>query len=155
MPAVVLTLRTGERQAEKTMRRLLLLAVILVGGCSTDIGPSKEELREGREAQNVFPQNYKADLLAYMRSYLNDPSRIRGAGVSEPARKDIGSVERYVACVRFNARKSNGAYAGPKEGAATYVSGKLDRFIDTPPEVKELCKDAVYTPFPELEALSR
>lgn len=137
------------------MRWLLLLAMVLVGGCSTDIGPSREELRGRREQQNVFPQNYKADLLAYMRTYLNDPTQVRGAGVSQPVRKDIGTGERYVACVRFNARKSSGQYAGSKEGAATFVSGKLDVFIDTPRDVKELCKDAAYAPFPELESLRR
>ena len=137
------------------MRWLVLLAAILLGGCSTDIGPTAAELKAQREQQNIFPQNYKSDLLAYLRTYLNDPSHIRGAAVSLPQRKDIGSGERYVACVRYNARKSNGQYAGPKDGVAIYVTGKLDRFLDTPREVKELCKDAAYAPFPELETLTR
>ena len=42
-----------------------------------------------------------------------------------------------------------------KEGAATYVSGKLDRFLDGPREVQEFCKGAAFSPFPELEALTR
>jgi hypothetical protein len=69
--------------------------------------------------------------------------------------KDFGQGQRYMACVRFNARNDEGKYAGTKEGVAIYVSGKLDRFIDTPRETREICKDAAYAPFPELAALKR
>jgi hypothetical protein len=137
------------------MRWLALLAVLLVGGCTTDVGPSEAELKAQWEQQNVIPQNYKADLMAFLQTYLNDPSHIRGAAVSQPQRKNVGPGERYVACVRYNARKSSGQYAGSKDGVAIFVSGKLDRFFDGPNEVKELCKDAVYAPFPELETLKR
>ena len=141
------------------MRGLELLAAALaalaIGGCTTDVGPSPAELQAKWESQNIFPQGYKQDLMAYMRTYLNDPSRIRDAAVSAPVLKDFGPGQRFMTCVRFNARKSDGTYAGSKEGVAVYVSGKLDRFFDVPREVRELCKDAAYAPFPELETLKR
>jgi hypothetical protein len=136
------------------MRWLALLAVLVVGGCATEIGPTPAELKATWEGQNVFPQNYKADLMAYMRTYLNDPTHVRGAAVALPQLKPVGPGERYVACVRYNARVS-GKYGGSKDGAAIYVSGKLDRFLDLPREVAEFCKDATYAPFPELETLTR
>jgi hypothetical protein len=136
------------------MRWLALLAVLMVGGCATEIGPTPAELKAQWEAQNVFPQNYKADLMAFLRTYLNDPTQVRGAAVALPQLKPVGPGERYVACVRYNARVG-GKYAGSKDGAAIYVSGKLDRFLDTPREVAEYCKDATYAPFPELETLTR
>lgn len=141
------------------MGKLALLAAAMatlgMAACTTDVGPSPAELKANWEAQNVVPQGYKQDLLAYMRTYLNDPSGIRGAAVSPPALKDFGPGQRYMVCVRFNARKSDGKYAGSKDGAAVFVAGKLDRFFDVPLEVRELCKDAAYAPFPELEALKR
>ena len=141
------------------MSKLALLAAAMatlaMAACTTDVGPSPAELKANWEAQNVVPQGYKQDLLAYMRTYLNDPSEIRGAAVSPPALKDFGPGQRYMVCVRFNARKSDGKYAGSKDGAAVFVAGKLDRFFDVPLEVRELCKDAAYAPFPELEALKR
>jgi hypothetical protein len=137
------------------MRWLALWAALACAGCTTDVGPSPAELKANWEAQNVLPQGYKQDLLAYMRTYLNDPSGIHGAGVTQPALKDFGQGQRYMACVRFNARKSDGKYAGSKEGVAVFVAGKLDRFFDVPREVHEFCKDAAYAPFPELEALKR
>jgi hypothetical protein len=132
-----------------------LLAALMVGGCTIDIGPSQAELKAHWETENVNPQNYRGDLLAFMRTYLNDPTHVRGAALSQPQRKTVGPGERYVACVRYDARKSNGQYAGSKDGAAIYVSGKLDRFLDGAKDVKELCKDAAYAPFPELQTLTR
>ncbi len=136
------------------MRWLALVAVLMVGGCTTEVGPSPAELKAQWEAQNIVPQNYKNDLLAFLRTYLNDPTHVRAAAVSQPVLKTVGPGERYIACVRYNARV-DGKYAGAKDGAAIYVSGKLDRFLDGPKDVKEICKDAVYAPFPELETLTR
>lgn len=134
----------------------VLLTALLLGGCaSSSLEPTAVELKARWDAQNVFPANYKADLLAYLRTYLNDPSQVRGAAVTAPFLKQVGPGERYLVCVRYNARNTDGKYVGSKDGAAVYVSGKLDRFHDTPREVRELCKDAAFTPFPELEKLTR
>lgn len=130
-------------------------ALALAGCASQDLGPSAAELKARWEAQNVLPPNYKADLLAFLRTYLNDPTHVRAAAVSEPTRKTVPGGERYVVCLRYNARDSDGKYMGLKEGAAVYVSAKLDRIIDMKKEAHELCKDAVYAPFPELEKLTR
>ena len=136
------------------MRWLILLAVVLLGGCATEVGLSQAELKARWEAENIVPQNYKSDLIAFLRTYINDPTHLRGAAVSQPQLKNIGPGERYIVCVRYNARV-DGKYAGSKDGAAIYVSGKLDRFFDGPKEVQQYCKDAAYAPFPELEKLTR
>jgi len=143
------------------MRGALLGALIgaaALAGCSTpDLGPSPAELKARWDAQNVFPQTYKADLLAFLRTYLNDPAHVKGAAVSQPVLKEVGQGQgqRYVVCLRYNARDMDGKYPGPKDGAAVYVSAKLDRYVDVKREVTDLCKDAVYAPFPELEKLTR
>ncbi len=131
------------------------LAVLALGGCANDVGPSKAELKARWDAENIYPQAYRRDLLAFLRTYLNDPSGVRGAAVSAPVLKDLGPGERYYTCVRYNERKSTGGYAGSKDGVAVFVAGKLDRFFDVPLEVMPLCKDAAFAPFPELEALTR
>jgi hypothetical protein len=137
------------------MRWLVIAAALLLGGCATDVGPSEAELRARWEAQNVVPQNYKQDLLAFLRTYLNNPSHVHDASVSPPVLKSVGPGQRYVACVRYNARNSDGKYTGLKTGAAIYVSAKLDRFLDGPRDAADLCKDAAYAPFPELQRLQR
>jgi hypothetical protein len=136
------------------MRWLALLALLAAGGCSTNVGPTPAELEAQWNAQNVAPVNYKQDLLAFLRTYLNDPAHVRGGEVSQPMLKKVGPGQRYVACVRYNARQQGGKYAGAKEGAAIYVSGKLDHFVDGK-EAQPFCKDVAYAPFPELERLTR
>ena len=141
------------------MRALALLmavsAAVALGGCATETGPSASELKARWDAENVYPQSYRQDLLAFLRTYLNDPSHVRSASVSQPQLKYIGPGDRYVACVRYNARNSDGKYVGSKDGAAIYVAGKLDRFLDTPKDVREICKEVSFVPFPELERLTR
>ncbi len=134
---------------------LLFLPVLLAaGGCNTDVGPSQAELRAQWDAQNSLPQHYKQDMLAFLRTYLNDPSHIRDGAVSPPMLKTVGPGQRYVACLRYNARDNRRKYMGVKTGAAVYVSGKLDRFLDGK-QAAPYCKDAAYAPFPELARIKR
>jgi|ERR1043165_9175216 hypothetical protein len=100
---------------------------------------------------NIFPQKYRDEILAYQRSYLNDPTGIRSAAISQPVLRKVGSVERYVVCVRFNAKAPSGGYAGVREHLAIFLAGKLDQMGAT----REQCKDAAYEPFAELEKLTR
>jgi hypothetical protein len=106
---------------------------------------------QGGAGVNIFPEKYRAEILAYQRSYLNDPTGVRSAAISQPALRKVGSVERYVVCVRFNAKAPTGGYAGVREHVAIFLAGKLDQMGVT----RELCKDAAYEPFPELERLTR
>lgn len=106
----------------------------------------------GDDGINAFPTNYKADIVAAMHAYLNDPTGIRDAAVATPVLKPAGNngVSRYVACLKFNAKKNAAEYAGTKELAAAFLAGRFDRFIETP---RDLCVGAAYTPFPELQKL--
>ena len=131
------------------MRRIGILALLALAGC-TGGGVSGPETAGGI-AVNKFPDNYRAEIIAYQRSFLNDPSGIRGAGITQPAVKPVGSIERYVVCVRFDAKGPTGAYIGAREHLVIFVAGKLDQMG----VAGEACKGAVYEPFPELERLKR
>jgi hypothetical protein len=128
-----------------------------LGACAHQHPPSDAAVY-GSEAQiNTYPANYKTDIAAAMRAYLNDPSGIRDASVSEPVLKPASTSmpERYVACLRFNAKKTATVYAGTKEIAAVFLAGRFDQFVDAPKEEQGLCANTAYNPFPELEKLSR
>jgi hypothetical protein len=130
-----------------------LLTAFALGACASGLGErSTEERTADWNAQNVYPANYRAELLAYLRTYLNDPTGIREATISEPALKPAGFGDRYVVCVRFNPKGAGGAYAGAKDHLVIYVGGKLDRYLEVP---GESCKAAAYAAFPELERLTR
>ena len=115
----------------------------------------------------VVPADYRSDVLAAVRSYVNNPRNIREAAISEPVLKGSGRAERYVVCVRFNAMNSDGNYTGAKPRIAVFRRGRLDQFTEATPDrslrpgelfpdesATDRCADAVYQPFPELEKLT-
>jgi hypothetical protein len=129
-----------------------LLGVSLVlGDCAHGLHSNDTPSPEEAEI-NTPPANYKADILGAMHAYLNDPTGIREAGISEPAIKTVEKNSRYVVCVRFNAQKRGKDYAGTKEIAAVFLVGRFDRFVD---KAQEPCAGVTYAPFPELEKLKR
>ena len=67
-------LTMGKRRAA---RLLAGLAAAVLAGCTTDIGPTPAQLKARWDAENIFPQNYRQDLLAFLRTYLNDPTQVR------------------------------------------------------------------------------
>jgi hypothetical protein len=101
--------------------------------------------------RNPPPTNYKPEILAMLRVYLSDPTQIRDAGISEPMLQSIESRNRYVVCLRLNA-KNDGQYAGIKEYVAVFLQGRLDQMLAAKPEQ---CSTAEYQSFPEAQTLTR
>ena len=135
------------------MRRSVLLLALALAACGKTLDElSQDQHRVDWAAANIYPADYRAELIAYLRTYLNDPTGVRDAAISEPALKPVGPGERYVVCVRFNPKRAGGGYAGAKDHLVIYAGGKLDRYIET---AGENCKDAAYAAFPELERITR
>jgi hypothetical protein len=99
-----------------------------------------------------FPKNYRPEVLAFLKTYLNDPVGIRGAVMAEPIERVVGGRLRYVVCLRFSQRESDGGYREPRERAILFVDGRLDRIIES---AAEPCAGLAYAPFAELEKLTR
>jgi hypothetical protein len=131
------------------LRWLLVLAALVLAGCSSDW---MRERDRSEQANTTPPVNHKSDIIAFMHTYLNDPVGVRDAFMSEPALRTVDSASRYVVCLRYNARKSDRRYAGSKDSLVLFRDGRLDRIIDN---ARERCRDAAYQPFPELERMQR
>jgi hypothetical protein len=130
-----------------------LLGVILVAAPLGACG-HHHPVVEGDSTVNTYPANYKADILSAMHAYLDDPTGIRDAAISDPTIKPVGNTTRYTACLKFNGKRNGGKdYAGSKEIAAVFQVGRFDRFIDTAKDTKDICAGVSYAPFPELEKL--
>ena len=99
-----------------------------------------------------FPGNYRAELLAFMKTYLNNPVGVRDAAMAEPVMRDVNGKMRYVSCLRYSARESDGSYREPRERAVLFVNGRLDRMIE---KGGELCAGAALAPFPDMEKMTR
>ena len=64
----------------------------------------------------------------------------------------VGGRLRYVSCLRYLPRESDGSYREPRERAVVYVDARLDRVLENPGDA---CSGATYAAFPELEKLTR
>ena len=133
-------------------------AIVLLAGslaaCMTDSGDQGGVVYTDDRgvANQPFPTDYRAQLLAFLKTYLNNPVGIRDAAMAAPTQRTVGGRLRYVSCLRYNARELDGSYQGAVERAVVYVDARLDRMIEKPGDV---CAGAVYAPFPELEKLTR
>ena len=129
---------------------VLLLPIWLAGCASGDNGISFTDDRG--VANQPYPANYKAELLSFLRTYLNDPRGVRGAEIAELVQRTVGGRLRFVSCLRFNPREADGSYRGIRERGIAYVDGRLDRIIEN---AGEICAGATYAPFPEMEKMIR
>lgn len=134
-----------------TLRRSASIAAVLFAATMLSACASEQPSVMTGEP-NIPPANYKAEILAYLRTYLNDPTGVREAYITEPSLLTVGGTQRYVSCLRFNAKNSLGKYEGSKSRVVAFLSGRFDTLA---PARDEQCKDANWQPFPELEKLRR
>ena len=136
-----------------------LLALLLMG-CASG-GPAAFMSEDSRGISYTgdrgvgsqhFPPNYRSEILAYLKTYLNNPVGVRDGVMAGPVQRTVGGRLRYVSCLRFAARESDGSYRSPRERAAVFVDGRFDRLIE---EAGELCAGSTYVAFPELASLTR
>ena len=130
----------------------MLLSIALAACAGSGDGGSVSYTDDRGVANQPFPTNYRAELLAFMKTYLNNPVGVRDAVMAEPVQRTVGGRLRYVSCVRFSPRDTDGSYLEARERAILYVDGRLDRIVE---KAGELCAGAAYAPFPELEKLMR
>ena len=142
--------RLAKRAASLALTLALPLALAACFGSDGD----RPSLMDGGQAGGAqpFPDNFRSDTLALMRAYLNNPVGVREASMAEPVLREIGGRQFYVACLHFTPRETDGSYKTMRERAAVFVNGRGDRVVD---RAGELCADAVYAPFPELEKMAR
>ena len=131
---------------------MLMLPIALAACAASDDRRSITYTDDRGVADQPYPNNSRAELLAFMKTYLNNPAGVRDAAVAEPVQRTVGGRLRYVSCLRFTPRQSDGSYREPRERAILYVNARLDRLVE---DAAEVCAGAVYAPFPELEKLTR
>jgi hypothetical protein len=130
----------------------ILLPLLLAGCLTSEEGRGLSFTDDRGVADQPFPKNYRGEVLAFMKTYLNNPVGLQETAMAEPIQRTVGGRLRYVSCLRYSARDTDGQYAPTREMAIVYVDGRLDRTVENP---KELCAAATYAPFPELALLTR
>jgi len=133
------------------------LAVLLLPAVLTACGGVEDarsiSFTDDRGVSNQpFPNNFRTEILSFMRTYLNNPVGVHEAAMAEPVQRTVGGRLRYISCLRYATRNTDGTYPGASDRAVVYVDGRLDRLLEN---AAELCAAASYAPFPDLEKMSR
>jgi hypothetical protein len=131
---------------------MTLLPIMLSACAASDDGKSITYTDDRGVSSQPFPKNYRAEVLAFFKTYLNNPVGVRDAVMAEPVERVVGGRLRYLACLRFSAREPDGGYREPRERAILFVDGRLDRIIEN---AVEPCAGVAYAPFAELEKMTR
>lgn len=121
----------------------LFASALALAACTSDSKKAEVD-------PNIFPTNYKQEILDTMTTLLVDPTNVRDAFIAEPVLRPAGKEERYTVCVRSNSRNVSRQYTGSVDRIAFFYGGHLNQLIDA---TKEQCGNAPYKPFPELEKL--
>lgn len=123
---------------------LVAVAALALGACSSDskvvtVNP------------NIYPAQYKQEIVATLRSVLNDPTHVRNALISDPALTPVDKDQRYTVCVQLTERDPySQQYAAPQTRIAYFFAGHLNQFVKAN---DDQCAKAAYKPFPEAEKL--
>jgi hypothetical protein len=97
---------------------------------------------------NLFPTDYKREILATLTTMLEDPTNVHDVGITEPMLRQAGQEQRYMVCVRTNSRNAVRLYTGVKERVAYFYGGHINQFVEA---TQGQCANVVYQPWPELE----
>src|SRR5262249_33638663 len=82
---------------------------------------------------NIVPAKYRENLLIFLEREFFDPTGVRDAYITEPKLMLVGGENRYVVCVRYNAKNGYGQYAGVRDYTAIYFNGDLTQYIPAAP----------------------
>jgi hypothetical protein len=93
----------------------LLLPLLLAACAGSEDGKSITYTDDRGVANQPYPANYRAELLAFMKTYLNNPVGVKEAAMAEPVQRTVGGRLRYVSCLRYNAKDTDGSYRGLRE----------------------------------------
>jgi hypothetical protein len=132
-------LKTGVSRACSVFLSIQLAAA--VAGCS-EFGFGRDKAVD----PNLFPENYKKDILAYVENHPAELLNARDAAISAPALRQFGTESRYFSCLRADAPDLR------KEKMVIFFSGRMNQFIDAE---SNQCSAVQYQPFPELLAQLR
>jgi hypothetical protein len=131
---------------------VLILPLVLAACAASEESRSISFTSDRGVGNQPYPVNYRAELLAFMKTYLNNPVGVRDASMAEPVQRTVGGRLRYISCLRFSPRGFDGTYREVRERAVVYVDSRLDHVVE---HADELCAGASYAPFPDLEQMTR
>ena len=101
------------------------LLAVLASALALVLAACSSDKKEPEENPNVFPADYKNEILTTMTTMLDDPTNVRNAYISDPILRAAGKDERYTVCVRSDSRNAYKQYGGSKDRVGIFYGGHL------------------------------
>jgi hypothetical protein len=113
---------------------LLLSLIFTLGACGHGLVPDSDEI-------NVYPTNYKSDIVAAMHAYLKNPTGIRDAAISEPTIKSRRRrpLRRMPAIHAKKERQRIWRHKGDRRRVHERAAGSICRFAENRVCRRDLC----------------
>jgi hypothetical protein len=92
-------------------RAAILLLPIALAACASGDDGRNTAFNDGGTAVQPFPDNYRPELLAFMRTYLNNPVGVHDAAMAAPVQRTLGRRLRYVSCLALRRGNPTAAMA--------------------------------------------
>jgi hypothetical protein len=127
-----------------------IVAGVAAGVFALGLAACSTSSKNAEPDPNIFPKDYKLELMNELQRTLDDPTNIRDAYVTEPFLTQASREQRYAVCVRSNSRNINREYTGSKDRIGYFYAGHLNQLIEATPEQ---CGKAAYKPWPELQKI--
>ena len=98
----------------------------------------------------LYPAKYRSEIADFMRTYLNNPTKVKDATIGQPVLKPVAGQPHYVTCVRYNPRDAANHYEGERTSFVVFLGGNVAQFLPGDPEV---CGGLTYQRYPEIESM--
>lgn len=121
-------------------KTLILMGFLVLSGCAGGYNPPVVGV-------GGAPTGYRVAVAADLRSTLKDPASVRGAFISQPFVRQMGAGERWVVCIRLNAKNGFGGYSGQADELAVFADGRL---VSISEATAGECREAPMTTFHEV-----
>jgi len=126
------------------------LAGAAAGLVALGLAACSSSSKDAEPDANIFPKDYKTEIMYTLQRELDDPTNIRDAFVTDPFLTQASREQRYAVCVRSNSRNTNHDYTGIKDRIGYFYAGHLNQLVEATPEQ---CAKAAYKPWPELQRI--
>ena len=74
---------------------MMLLPIVLSACAASDDGKPITFTDDRGVSSQPFPKNYRTEVLAFLKTYLNNPVGVRDAVMAEPVERVVGGRLRY------------------------------------------------------------
>lgn len=131
----------------------MLKRLILIAAIAPLIGCSSVNTAIVGTATEPPPENYRTIVVEAVKTTFFDPYSIKDAQIAAPqwlGSGNLGEGNAWAVCVRANAKNRMGAYIGMQDTAFFIRGGKLLSTFTNLGTDSYYCRDAVFSPFPEI-----